>query len=253
MAVFTYRTMDALYKVVRNAAADLLNESEVRLSPDEFISTFVRREHVEPLKTTQSLVGTVGDSSTSSKIRMDDNHKAIIYIRFAGTTPPIIMPPYIVDGPNPDADPAIVAKLTGFVTERVRLGRMFGDALDTLHYLNDNCGNGSAIAVLFPCLPAMFVEAGRMENDPESQHIKRAARIREAKTFGTLPRVLPEVKDRMLMASNLIQNVMMLDKGKSTSTKSKPGEAIIAVSALDEPYDDFIYEAIGQHKSASFL
>ena len=253
MAVFTYRTMDALYNVVRRASSDLLNESDFRLPPDDFIATFVRSEHVDPLKTTESLVGNVGDSSTSSKIRMEDNHKAAIYIRFAGITPPIILPPYIVDGPNPDADPAIVAKLTEYVTERVRLGRMFGDCLDTLHYLNDNCGNGPAMAVMFPCLPAMFTEAGRFENDPESQHFKRAARIREAKTFATLPRVLPEVKDRMLMASNLIQNVMMLDKSKGNPTKSKPGEAIIEVSGLEEPYDDFIYESLGQHKNASFL
>jgi hypothetical protein len=253
MAVFTYRIMDALYNVVRRASNDLLGESDFRLSPDDFIATFVRSEHVGPLKTTESLVGSVGDSSTSSKIRMEDNNRAGIYIRFVGTTPPIILPPYIVDGPNPFADPAIVAKLTEYVTERVRLGLMFGDALDTLHYLNDNCGNASAMAVMFPCLPAMFTEAGRFENDPESQHYKRATRIREAKTFGTLPRVLPEVKDRMLMASNLIQNVMMLDKSKGSSTKSKHGEAIISVSHVEVPYENFIYASLGQEKAASFV
>lgn len=252
MAVFTYRIMDELYGVVRRTASELLSDTTVTLSPDEFIATFVRAEHVQPLKTTEELVGIVGETTTSTKIKLADGNKAHIYIRFRGAEPPIIMPPYINDGPNPDAPEPVIERITAYANERVRLGRIFGDALDSLHYLNDSCGNAPAMAVLFPCLPALFTAAGKHTNDPDSQHFKRAARIREAKSFGNLPRLLPEVRDRMKTASTLLQNVMMLDKAKA-SEEPQYGYAVLSVTSPELAYNDFIYESLGQAKDASFV
>lgn len=253
MAVYKFRTMDLLYAAVRKVAHNLIGDFNVTLSGPEFVSAFIKPEHVEPLRQTQDIVGLVGDLSTYSKFDTSDGIQTELILRFARNEPPIILPRYVCKGVVKTAPEDTVAKLRAYVDERVRLGRLFGDALDTLRYINDNCGNASAMNIMFPVLPALMVYADP-DSSSDSTFAKRANKLVSAKSFGTLPKLPRQVTSRMLEASNVVQTGLMLEAPTSAlASKSERGDAIITVNRLGDGVSDFIYEALGQKMAASFV
>jgi len=253
MAVYTYRIIDDLYASIRRTGDKIMSEMNVKLTADEFITTFVRADHVDALKKTEEIVGHVGDQSVTSKFKTSDDHTIHLYIKFAGSRPPIILPGYVTDGPNTDAPEPVMRRISAYVDERVRLGRLFGGAIDTLRYLNDTCGNSAAMAVMFPALPALFRNAGEYQNDPKSAHFGRGERLHNAKSFGALPKLPTEVKLQMMECSSAVQNVLMLEEAPVAQEKYVKGEATIRGAGMIDSYKDFIYEALGQVKDASFV
>lgn len=248
MAVFKFRPMDEIINEVRTIAGRLLNEHVLRLKPEEFIAAFVKPEHVDVLRTTESIVGRVGDMYVMTNIIASGVH-AKVYISFSYSSPPIIIPSYASEGYRDTAPWEVVDKIVKYVDERVRIGRMFGDAIDALHYLNNNCGNAAAMSVLFPALPSII---DAIDPNPDSTTKKRAKRIVEAKSFGSTPKLPPEVKARMFECSNLIMNTLMLGTDNLPESKTK-GEATLKVSSLATSFDDFIYAALGQREPATFV
>lgn len=243
MAVFKFRTMDALKASIKAISGRLLDHHIVTLSPDEFIAAFIRPEHVDVLKTTQSIVGNIGDSYFTTTVA-----PAHLYVSFGWNKPPIIVPQYVRDGYRDTAPYEVVDKIIKYIEERVRIGRMFGDAVDALHYLNDNCGNAAAMAVMFPALPTVM---NSISDNPESTSAKRAHKLVEAKSFGTLPKLPREVKTRMIECSNLITNTLMIE---STAAKEIPsGHAKLQVYSVSSSATNFIYDAIGQNVEATFI
>ena len=243
MAVFKFRTMDALKASIKSISGRLLDHHIITLTPDEFIAAFIRPEHVDVLKTTQSIVGNVGDSYFTTRVS-----SANIYVHFGQSKPPIILPQYVRDGYRDTAPWEVVDKLIKHIKERVRIGRMFGDAIDALHYLNDNCGNAAAMAVMFPALPTIMQVA---DPNPESTSAKRAHKLVEAKSFGTLPKLPREVKARMIECSNLITNTLMIEPAPVKEIPSS--HAKFQVYAVSSSATNFIYDAIGQNVEATFV
>lgn len=246
MAIFTWRTMDELKVSVATMASRLLSGSSCILTPDEFIAAFIEPEHIPVLKQTEGLVGFVGNTSFSTKILCGD-----VAVAVAGTfgmaKPPIILPNYLRQGVHHSCPDDLRAKIQNWLDERVRLGRMFGDAWDSIYWLNENCGNAAALAVMFPAFTTLMAN---ISSDPDATSRKRAQRIASTKTFGALPKLPREVKNRMLECSDLILTVAMLEGHASYSLK--PKHAMLEVAGISNAHD-FIYAAFDQKKDASFF
>lgn len=251
MAVFSFRTMDQLFTGIKTLASRLIDPSQLVLTPDEFIACFINPDHVASLKQVGALVGGIGQYYVSPKLATSDGNTCPTYCSFGYSSPPIIIPDYATDGLQPATPDELRAKITAWVDERVRIGNMFGDALDALHWLNDNCGNASAMAVMFPALPTILKA---FDPEPESTSSKKAKRIADAKSFGSLPKLPREVKQRMIECSDLLLTVSMLESGSPPSTKK--GEALVKMNGQPKTQRcDFIYVSWGQGhiKNASFV
>ena len=251
MTVYSYRILDELYTGIRRTASKLLDGYNVKLNASEFVKAFIEPDHVEPLKKTEELVGMVGEVYANPvSFALSDGKLANFRVTFARNKPPIILPNYLKNGPVKSAPAETIGKLKAYADERVRIGRMFGDALDAVRYLNDACGNAPAMAVMFPAIPALF---RYFDTSPDSPNAKRAQKIVDAKSFGVLPRLPPEVKARMLECSNLVLNTMMLEPLPAADQKATKNEATLEIVGMKTEYNDFIYEVLGQIKPAAFI
>jgi hypothetical protein len=247
MAVYKHNTMNMVFNTLKNIASRLLDEYQIKLTSDEFIKAFIRPEHVEPLMQTKDLVGTVlGDTYFTTKLATSDGLELYSSVSFGYSRPPIIVPEYCKMGLAPTAPDEIKARITEAVDERVRLGRMFGDAIDALYYLNDNSGNAAAMAVLFPALPTLLAAS---DPEPDSPNAKRAAKLANMKSFGTVATLPREVRLRILECSSLIMNTTMLPE-KSSNFDMKSGEAKISVACPIKDLPDFIQ---GDRSIGSFV
>jgi hypothetical protein len=249
MAVYKMRTMDEIFAALKKVARRLTDECTLTLSPNEFIQAFVLPEHVEPLKQVQGIVGTVGDTSSLTKLATSEGTLVYTYITFGFSEPPIILPKYIRDGMTSAAPDSIVEKVTAFVDERFRLGRIFGDAVDALHYLNEHSGNAAAMSVFFPALPTLL---SLSDPNPDSANAKRAKRLAESKSFGSLATLPREVKLRMLEVSSLVMTASMLEES-SGKNGVKTGETTLSVSHPVDDLPDFVWATQGQFNAASFI
>lgn len=247
MPVLTWRTMDELKNVIKNFNERLLTGSEFMLSPKEFILAFIDPEHVPMLKQVQDMVGDVGSTFSYTKLTTAGGIGITTSITFGAGKPPIILPQYIHGGLHKTAPEQVTAKIQAWIDERFNLGRMFGDAWDSIYWLNDNCGNAAAMSVMFPALPTLLK---RCSEDPNASSSKRADKIVGAKSFGSLPKLPREVKTRMLECSDLLINVAMLEAPAPAPLKSK-----YALFQVQTPtgIPDFIYAQLGQSKEASFF
>lgn len=251
MAVFSFRTMDQLFTGIKTLASRLIDPSHLVLSPDEFIAGFINPDHVASLKQVGSLVGGIGQFYASPILVSTDGTKCQTYCSFGYSSPPIIMPDYVNKGLQATAPDELHNRVAAWLDERLRIGYMFGDALDSLHWLNENCGNASAMAVMFPALPTILKA---YDPEPESTSSKKAKRIADAKSFGSLPKLPREVKQRMVECSDLLLTVSMLEPGGEPSAKK--GEAMLKFNGQPKTQRcDFIYASWGQGhiKNASFV
>ena len=247
MAVFTWRTMDDIKSAVGVFANRLLSGSVYIMPPDDFIAAFIEPDHVAPLKQTQDLVGFVGNTSAGIKLWTSDKVQTLAACAFGGSQPPIILPHYVTNGVTRHCPDDLRSRIQSWLDERYRLGRMFGDAWDAIYWLNDNCGNAAAMSVMFPALPSLLKTSAP---DAEATNAKRAQRIVNSKSFGSLPKLPREVKVRMMECSDLMMSVSMLEAPASYSIK--PREAYLDVGSIMR-VPDFIYGHFGQQKDASFF
>lgn len=252
MAVYKFRTMDALYGAIRRVGNTLFGDFRCKLTGPEFVSAFIQPEHIAPLRQVQDIVGLVGNHSFYSKFMTTDDVETKITVLFNRNEPPIILPNYVSTGVISSAPDDVLLKIRTFVDERVRLGRLFGDAIDAVRYLNDHCGNANAMAVMFPVLPALMKYADP-DGEADSAFAKRANKLASAKSFGTLPKLPQAVKQRILEASNVVQTSLMLEQTNGPDDKYERGTAFINVERLTDNAHDFIYKALGQKQPASFV
>ncbi len=248
MASLHWHTLDAIKTSIQNYAARLLSGSACILSPDDFVAAFIERDHIPVLKQVQELVGMVGNVSSVTRFVTSDGVHLNGHCAFANNAPPIILPHYVRNGLAPTAPDDVRSRIQNWVDERYRLGRMFGDAWDAINWLNDNCGNAAAIAVMFPALPTLLKNA---DSDPDAAIVKKAQRIASAKSFGSLPKLPREVKARMIECSDLILTVSMLEAPAYFAMKR--GEALLETSEITGTVNDFIYAHFEQTKQASFF
>jgi hypothetical protein len=210
---------------VRLLSDRMLKYMHVPLTPDEFVATYIRPEHVGVLHETEAACGFIGSTSGSLASGVDNLR---LYVSFIGR-PPIILPEYIKNEIQPDAPPEVVKRIRDFATQRVELGNKFGTAIDALYWLNGNCRDVNSFRVMFPALPALL---NQLSDDPKSVTSKQAARLASVRNFAPLPAISQEGLQAMREASALLQAASMLPKPEITSYGTgAPGEAIVTFAS----------------------
>lgn len=213
--------MSALTGVLNGMGQALLSEHDLILSPKEFIPSFIRADHLPLLTQVHDMVGAVNSGSHSIKLRAYDGTLHSLNGTFAASTPPTLIPDYVSQGLLEDAPHEVSQKFQDWLDERVRIGNMMGDAHDAIDWLNEECGNAAAFAVMFPAITTLLSKCqGHVEGEDSSEQ-KRARKIANSRSFGALPTLTREVKARLAAASDLVLNAAMLPQPKPINIPAK--------------------------------
>ena len=227
MGLMPESRLDAMRESIRNRARRLFNTNDLELSSSEFIAAFINPDHIEALTQVQEIVGQVGNSwcSTDLQAKYSDGTSELINFNVTfESKPPIILPRYISSGTQISAPPDICEKLSTWVVERVRLGKIFGDAIDAIIWLNNNCKDIRAMRTMFPALPVLLRDVA---TDEKSASARMALKLDSSKGVTTLPTLPREVRDRILEASNLVNATTLLD-GVNQTNQRDTGAAIFS-------------------------
>lgn len=226
MSVFNYKRLSSVSDSLRAMARRFYGATALSLTPDEFIAAFISPEHVPTLRTVQEIVGFVGSTSATTVLLTSGGIALETYVSFGGT-PPIILPLYMRAGIQPTCPDDVRAKIEGHADERYRMGCAFGDALDALTWLNDECGNAAAMAVMFPALTTVMASTSE---DADNAEVKRARKLSQAKSFGSLPRTTPAQKQRLMEVSAIVNSMTLM---ADVPEKTVEGQhALLVVSHL---------------------
>jgi hypothetical protein len=210
---------------LKNIAAQITGRTNLLLTGEEFIAAFINPEHQTMLVDVRGMVGFVGTTSLYTSIYTSTDTKMRAYLSFKHN-PPIIIPRYASNGIQPTCPPAIMAKLVEWADERHRIGCMFGDALDAIDYLNAECGDARAMAIMLPALVTIMSKNSTQEED---RMVKRAKKISEGKGFGSLPRMTPVNRERLKEISALINMAAMLEN-TPVDAPNNEGDAHVSLS-----------------------
>ena len=225
MSVYSTKIINEMKFSLKNIADYLINRTHLHLTGEEFIAAFINPEHQTMLIDVRGMVGFVGSTSLYTNIYTSTDTKMRAYLSFK-RIPPIIIPRYASNGIQPTCPPAIMAKLVEWADERHRIGCMFGDALDAIDYLNAECGDARAMAIMLPALVTIMSKNSTQEED---RMVKRAKKISEGKGFGSLPRMTPVNRERLKEISALINMAAMLEN-TPVDAPNNEGDAHVSLS-----------------------
>lgn len=226
MSVISIRTLDTYEAALRELAEKFFSKTRLFLSGDEFVSAFINPDHISKLSEVQTLVGRLGNAYTETTFSDGEGRHFKTMISFVSSAP-TILPLYIAGGMQPTAPKAVNDKIMAWVTDRVKFGFAFGDAIDAMRNLNESCGDLRAMSVMLPCLPTIM---GQVSTDGDNKTIKRARKLSDQRSYGTLPKLPVNIKQRLLEVSALVNSVtLMLDAPDQTGKKH---DAVIGTLAL---------------------
>lgn len=243
MSVFSYRTFENIEAAAGRLFTTFFGKMPLMLDPDEFIAAFINPEHIDKLKEVQEIVGlgtptwtrTTGTSSSGSTFSL--------YATFGGGAP-VVLPRYVSAGLQPTCPDPVRQKITAWLDERVRFGDMFGDVRDALTWLNAQCADAEAMALLLPCLPTIM---GRLSDDSNSKAVKRARKLTSIKSFGALPKLPVKVKQRMQEISAVVNSItLMLD---APDPELDRGHACFALESARSHKRESMFAPGAQHGS----
>jgi hypothetical protein len=200
MPVYAFRMINDMHESLRRLAEQFYMHTQLALTPDDFIAAFIAPEHVTKLKEVQDLIGASGMSSTSTSLYASGGHACKVYVQFYGTSP-VILPQYVRNGLQPTCPEELRERITTWVDQRLEYGQAFGDTIDAISYLNDECGDLRAMSLMLPCIGAIMAN---VSDDGESPVVKRARKLSEQTRFGRLPSLPPPVKQRLGEISALV-------------------------------------------------
>lgn len=214
MPLYSYRTMNSLTEALERMARNFFDRMPLILTPDDFLSAFIAPEHVGKLREIEELVGFLGHNATKTSLvgRCGVSTPALVSF---GIRPPVILPLYVPGGMQHTCPENVRDVITVWTDERLRLGHMFGDALDGLHALNEICDDKQALVTLFPCFPTIM---GSISEDLDAQTTKTAQAMAQRRRASALPKLPREVKDRLLEVSAVVNSVALVKDSEMIDT-----------------------------------
>lgn len=213
MPVYSYKMIETLSQSLEHMAGLMFEKTPLVLSGEEFLKAFVDPEHIVMLKQVQEMCRPGLHSYASTTLHSVDGETLSIHVTFIGSAP-VILPQYVGSGLHPNCPDDIRNKIDTWIVERINLGRAFGDANDAIIYLNDNCGDVEAMALMLPCLPSVMAN---VSSDGENKVVKRAQKLATIKRFGKLPRIPREVTQRLSEVSAIVNAVSMMKDAPDVS------------------------------------
>ncbi len=221
--IMNHRRIDDLHTAIKYRASKYINAAKLTLTGDEFIDAFINPEHVEILRKTQGLTGSIGSRYYHSCSYRQDVHGVgrvgLLSLNFQGHAP-IIIPNYVEsNGVAVTAPEEVVAKIAEFVRERDRVGHMFGLAYAIIDWLAKNCKDMRAARTLFPALTLLMKDA---YPNVDSAGYRQAEKLQQASASENLPMLDRERKNKFIEASNLLVATTLLP-----SEVSHPRDVVI--------------------------
>jgi hypothetical protein len=213
-----------LQLAVKERARMYVSATKLTLTGDEFVAAFIRPEHVNKLREVRELTGSIGNryyQSCSYRQNVSEgvSRAGIITLNFQGN-PPIIIPNYVEsEGIISTAPSDTLDKIAAYVTERNRVGHLFGLAYDIIHWLANNCKDMRAARTLFPAITVLMKDA---YPKADMGGYRQAERLLQSPASDNLPMLSRMVKNRFIEASQLIIATTLLP-----SEVSQPRDAVI--------------------------
>lgn len=215
MPVYSYKTIDQLNTSLDNLAGNMFAKTPLVLTGDEFLEAFVSPDHVPMLREVQDICKPGTGTLINTSLETADGECLTIRVEFNWQMP-VIMPQYVRHGIQPTCPQGLRDKITAWVEERASFGRAFGDVKDALTFLNDNCGDARAMAVMLPCFATIM---GGISTDGESSIVKRARKLTNVTSFGSLPRLPVQVKRRIAEAAAVVNASTLMSDAPYPVTK----------------------------------
>lgn len=206
MSVYSYKMIDDLRTSLGNLAEKLYSKTALVISPEEALEAFVHPDHVPMLREVQQICSPSTGSGYYSNLQSSDGKSLHVVVSFTGGSP-VIMPKYIEHGLQPTCSDGVRARIVSWVDQRLAYGMAFGDTIDAISWLNENCGDVRAMALMLPCLTTIM---GNMSTDAESTAVRRARKLSQASGFGSLPRLPVQVKQRLMEISAIVNAVTLM-------------------------------------------
>lgn len=249
MSVYSYRIISDIEYNVRQVAEMFFARTKLVLSPSEFIAAFINPEHIEKLRDVQELVGFVGQNSMGTTLASTTGSRYSVALTFTGNAP-IIIPQYAGQGLQPTCPPDVLAKIVGWLDERTRFGNAFGDVMDAVSMLNEQCGDAAAMRVMLPCLPTIMASLHSSDDDTNT---KRAKKVAQAKKFGSLPRLPQSIKQRLLEISAIVNSTALVKDAPEVTAPAQHAIVTVNSPARGEPARPSPLYAGDVTKSARFV
>ena len=209
MAVYHHRMRTNIINSLRALSVTYFERMPLILSPEDFIAAFINPEHVEKLKDVEELVGRIGRDAFEASISTGPHNLRTRV--FFGAKAPIILPRYVSRGLQPTCPDNVRAKIDHWAAERISAGFAFGDIHDGINYLNEVSQDVRAMAMMIPCLPLIMAS---ISDDEEAKTTIKARKLANDKSFGKLPRLPREVRDRLREASSIVNSVTLLSEAQ---------------------------------------
>lgn len=240
MSVFTLNTITDLTGQVRVLANRFTNAHPLTITAREFIDGFIQPDHVPVLKQTEEICGRIGNTSSVSFFTETANRNGFrVVVSFAGEAP-IIIPDYVRNGLRADAPADIRSKIQDWVEHRFNYGVLFGDAVDALFFLNEVCADARSMTVMLPILPTLM---RNINAEADSRTAKRAKRLAELKSVGSLPILPRAVTQRLQDISHLMTAVNMIE-GVERPRVESGGATLEFYSGYDVPKRQHMFAGI---------
>ena len=195
-------------------ANEFVSAVSVSLTHEEFVDAFIQPEHVDVLRKAHELCGKmVRKPIIGCEVRVctSSGKEMLPSIRFVDELP-LMLPTYTsVEGVQPSCRPETIAKLTEYADKRFEIGRLFGDGITALRFLQNNCCNAMAMKLLFPALPALLAGMDKKNGTEDGPATRLANRLIESKASPPLPAMRLETKERMMEVSAFLNNLSLVE------------------------------------------
>ncbi len=235
VGVLPFGHLDQVAKALVKKCGEALDKQYLPLSKEEFIEAFINPDHVVKLTEVADLIGSADTASRYTEINTDvtdAGQRMRATLQFMAS-PGLMVPKYIEHSINHGTEAG--QRVVAWAQERRRLGMMLGDALDAMRRLNDMCGNGRALTLMFPALSTIMVrssEATNQEYIDKDPVVRMGRRIDQGKSIGELPRLPREVVERIRQSSALVSAILMTEDA-ATPTAPKGTVAILRGTKYD--------------------
>ena len=215
MAVYAYKLMEQLQTSLATLAFTMNAKTPLVLAGKEFLAAFVSPDHKAMLLEVQEICKPSTGIYAATSLESADGTLLKVALAFSGEAP-VILPQYIRHGLQPTCPDDVREKIAAWVEQRMSVGRAFGDVRDALVYLNENCGDARAMAVMLPCFATVM---GGISDDANSVAVKRAKKLTSVKGFGSLPRLPAQVRQRIAEASTVVNASTLMNDAAYPATK----------------------------------
>lgn len=199
-------TRDEMIRLIKRKAEQYFELSEPKLTANDFIQAFIRRDHVPVLMKAQELCGTISTRDIYG-VRLAENKH--VHIRFADK-PPIPVPGYVVNqGLSEDCPQPLRERYTSWIEERYRAGRMIGDLIDVISAFDRRLPDLRTFAIMVPCLPIAARRAGSGK-----KHDAALSKMVNGDKF-SIPRIPEQVAKRIQEVSSFYIAMSMIEFSKN--------------------------------------